>query len=237
MFTFTGNGISRNQENIDEPIKNKEMKKSDVFSHYILTRFNFGLYDREDADKWMKDRMPLFEKTKESVLSQEGDFKWIISVDMRTPAKYLKKIFTDDRMIKTELDMRQVFLQGEVKAKTEWVITTRFDNDDLLKPGAVKIIQQYFKPYIHVVDIDYYQLKDGVEYTSERFTSTSPFLSLIEPSSRVMTALCRPHSKLVTGYPFPDGLDVIRGKKIPGIYANMVLHGNNAANKLVGQKV
>jgi hypothetical protein len=213
------------------------MKKSNVFSHYILTRFNFGLYDRDDADEWMKDRMKLFAATKDSVLSQKGIFEWIISVDERTPEKYLKKIFTDDRMIKTHLDLRQVFLQGEVCTIKDWVITTRLDNDDILLEGAIKAIQDHFKPEIRVIDIDYHQYKDGVRYTSERFTTTSPFLSLIEPSSRVMTALCRPHSKLVTGYPSPTGLKAIRGKKIMGIYALMVLHGNNAANQLVGQKV
>ena len=211
------------------------MKQSKQFSHYILTRFNFGLYDKEDADEWMSARMGLFEATKESILSQEGEFQWIVSVDSRTPVKYLKKIFTDKRMIKVTCDSRVAF--DDIKPKTPWVITTRMDNDDLYLPGAVKAIQEQFKPEIRVIDIEYNQLYKGKRYTSERRGPNSPFLSLVEPSDRVKTCYCRPHYKLLDGYPTEDGLVSIPGKKTRVVYAYMVIHKSNMANKLVGKEV
>lgn len=219
------------------------MENSDVFRHYILTRFNTQdinglLYDKKDADKWMDQRMELFEETKKSVLDQDRDFEWIISIDKRTPKKYLEKIKTDDRITFIYLDIRKTF--DQIKTHTPWVITTRLDNDDLLRPGALGRIQDYFKPKVGVIDIDYHQLdlKTGEKYTSNRATPNSPFLSLVEHFKWVKTCYCRPHSKLYMGYPLKTGvLKMIRAIKINEILAYMVIHENNVANKIVGELV
>ena len=213
------------------------------FEHFILTRYNTQffdggfLYDNEGADEWMEERQPLFAATRDSVLSQEGNFKWIISVDKRTPEKFLKKIFTDKRMIQVNCDIREAF--KEVKTKGKWVITTRLDNDDRYLPGAIKAIQEEFEPKLKVIDIDYEQLflKTGKRYTSERKGPNSPFLSLIEPSDRIMTAFCRPHSVLHTGYPIGNEKVTIDGHKIRKVYAYMIIHGKNAFNSIVGREV
>lgn len=211
------------------------MKKSKEFRHYILTRFNFNLYDKLEPDKWMDDRMPLFEKTKESVLSQDGEFQWIISVDSRTPVRYLKKIFTDKRMIRVTCDIRAAF--HDLEPDTPWTITTRMDNDDLYLPGAILGIQSQFTKEIKVIDIEYHQLCNGKRYTSDRRGPNSPFLSLVEPSDRVMTAYCRPHYKMLDGYPFEEGNDRIPGQKKWDVWAYMVIHDDNMHNKLVGRPV
>lgn len=228
------------------------MKKSDVFKHFILTRYNTQhnaelghLYDDPDeADIWMESRIDLFEKTKESVLSQEGDFEWIVSVDNRTPKKFLKKIFTDDRMRMVHCDIRDTF--KDVEIDVPWVITTRLDNDDQYKPGAIKAIQSRFEPKLKVIDIGFNELDwpTGDEYLGERRWPNSMFISLIEPSSRIVTAFCRPHGQVYTEYPMSGSYDTkwgdlkrIGGETIEKKYALMVCHGGNITNRVRGKKI
>ena len=221
------------------------------FKHYILTRFNTMhlddegslLYDdKEKADEWMTERMKLFVKTKESVLAQEGDFEWIISVDKRTPKKFMDKIKGDNIKI-VHGDIRDVFLSGTIKPDTDWVITTRFDNDDIYLPDAVLGIQERFEPKLKVIDIDFKKLesKTGRYYPSEWKWQNSPFISLIEPSDRVLTAFCRPHGQVWNGYPsgsltgtYPAGKVAIKIKRerIEKVLVVQVIHGNNLANIL-----
>jgi hypothetical protein len=223
----------------------KDKKKSTGFSHFILTRFNNGIYDREDSEKWMSERIKLFEATKKSVLSQKVAFKWILSFDSQTPDKVISEIITDDRMIPTTMDVRDYFKQAEID--TEFVITSRMDNDDLYLPGALKAIQLAFQPQVYVIDIDYkqYDMVSGDYYTSgnqlkgERFRErpTSPFLSLVEPATDIRTCYCRPHNKLTYGYPDKDGGSKIPAKKIRKQLAVMVIHSENMANKITGYKL
>lgn len=214
------------------------MKKSKGFKHVILTRYNNGIYDGKDAVLWMKERYQLFRSTRDSVLSQDADFEWVLSFDERTPDSYVTKCLTDPRMKATTRDVRDYFEGQEIDEP--WVITTRIDNDDLYRPGALKAIQSKFQEQIMVIDIDYYQwdLRDNKTYTSERYTCTSPFISLVEPSTRVKTVYCRPHNKLHDGYLITDTEKrAIPGVKIRERLAYMVIHGNNAANKIVGKEI
>jgi hypothetical protein len=205
--------------------RNGEKMNWPKLKHVILTRFNLGLYDREDADEWMKHRMPLFEKTRESVLKQEGDFTWILSLDKRTPNRYLQEIITDERMIVSHEHPNTFEPDG-------WTITTRLDNDDLYKPGAVEAIQRAFRPVEMVVDLKYHQLVNGEEWTSggkadgwERPHPNSPFLSLI---SKEKNCYIRPHSKMINDFPAKfASKDVL---------AYMVIHDNNLGNQIVGRK-
>lgn len=212
------------------------MKQLKQFRHFILTRYNNGLYDNENAEQWMKDRFKLFKKTRESILKQDGDFEWVISIDERTPQEWFDKIFTDDRMSWTTKDFREYF--DHLTIDEPWVITSRIDNDDIYLDGFVKAVQEQFKPEIMAIDIDYFQFYNGCNYTSERHTATSPFISLVEPSNRIKSVYCRPHYKLVSGYPISDTeKKIIPSVKLTEQYALMVIHESNMANKLVGKKV
>ena len=137
-----------------------------MFEHYILTRFNYGLYSDNpynvlNPDKWMEHRLKLFEKCRESVLSQDVDFTWLIAMDSNTPLKYMDQIFIDGRMNPVFCDIRKVF--EVAKPNTAWVITTRMDNDDTYNPGALEAIQDAALEHLHnsprrdgfVIDIDY----------------------------------------------------------------------------------
>ena len=196
------------------------------FKHVILTRFNLGLYDRADADEWMAHRMPYFERTRDSVLSQDGDFEWILSMDERTPNRYLQDIICDSRMA-------IVYDHPNTYKPDGWTITTRLDNDDLYLPGAIKAIQKKFREEELVVDLRYHQLVNGEEWTSGRKEDgwgrphpNSPFLSLI---SKDKNCYARPHSLMVNDFKSRFASN--------RIYAYMVIHDNNLGNQIVGRKV
>ena len=204
-----------------------------TFTHYILTRFNVGLYTENpynvaNPNEWMEHRLKLFKDCKESVLAQEVDFKWVIAVDENTPQEYLDEIFTDDRMIMYHGNVKEVF--NTIKPSTDWVITTRFDNDDTYNEGALKAIQVVFleknfdKPK-YVIDIDYHKLFKGNNYPSNRRRANSPFLSLVEyvPERKLVTAYDKKHSNMP---------DFYKSIKIYDELANMVIHDRNQCNKL-----
>ena len=231
----------------------KDKKKLQGFSHFILTRFNNPQWDGErfvsmyedpkSASKWMRERIKLFRATRDSVLRQEGDFKWVLSFDENTPASDIDKIITDDRMIATTKDVRDYF--ATEKIDTEFVITSRMDNDDQYCEGAIKSIQDAFQPQVYLIDIDYKQWDsiDDDYYTSGnrlkhekfRIEPTGPFLSLVEPSSDIKTCYCRPHSKLRNGY--PGAKKSIASKKIMSPLALMVIHDKNMMNKVTGYPI
>ena len=200
--------------------------------------------DPKKAKKWMDDRMGLFEACKESVLSQEGDFEWIISLDKRTPNRYIQKIITDERMSVVNCDIRDAL--KEKKLDTPWVITSRLDCDDQYLPGAVKAIQRKFRPRLRVIDFVYNEMDwhTGKLYGSRRHLSGSPFISLVEPSSRVKTAFCRPHGQVGGEYPMVGDwstrwgeLTRINHVRLEEAYALMVCHGGNITNEIRGREI
>lgn len=218
------------------------------FTHYILTRFNTQLmpdgmlYDNPDkAREWMDERMELFKETRKSILSQEGEFTWVISLDKRTPNRYIQDIITDYRMKVVYSDIRDTF--KEIKVKTPWVITTRFDCDDMMQPGFIQRVQDHFQPKLMVLDVRFEEL-DPVKrmvYAGERRWAGSMFISLIEPSDKIHTAFCRPHGQVASEYPISGSWDEGWGPKkiidyhiIDEPLAYMVCHGNNIANKIRG---
>ncbi len=210
------------------------------FKHVVITRYNWDNATKDfygthpDPEKWMEERYELFKATRDSVLSQKAEFDWYIAFDKKTPKSYVKKVCSSSNMIPVFKDVRNL----KFNYKEPWIITTRMDNDDLYNPGALKAIQDAFTPMLQVIDIDYEQFDGDKYYTSERRGANSPFLSLVEPSDRVKTCYCRPHSKLASGYPTKEGpKKPIRASKINRPLALMVIHGNNVANQIVGREI
>lgn len=203
------------------------------------------LYDfPKVADGWMKNRMEKFLKTKESVLNQDGDFEWIISIDKRTPTRFMNKIFTDERMIGMDCDIRDSF--NGLELDVDWVITSRLDNDDQYLPWAIKAIQSKFEPTLKVIDIGYneYEWETGKVYDGVRRWPNSMFLSLVEPAERIKTVYCRPHGQVHSGYPMGGdyktewtNLKAIKAEKIHDKYAYMVCHDNNVTNRVRGEEI
>jgi len=69
------------------------------FRHYILTRFNTGLYRRTEGltvspDEWMEHRLRLFTSlTLPSIRGQScQDFTWLVLMDRRTPERDIRTL-------------------------------------------------------------------------------------------------------------------------------------------------
>ena len=213
---------------------------SKKFKHVILTKYNTQpvngklLYDGdvEEADKWMEERAPLFEKTKESILNQGEDFLWVVCIDERTPFRFRDEIDNEEPRIRLfEGDPWEYFIQFPIREP--WIITTRLDNDDRHRPGSIKAIQENFTHKDIIIDLCYEQLvlETGKRYTSARPNPNSPFLSLIEENNKpIRTCYARPHNKMSQ-----EGWKAIFASR--DIFAYMVLHGNNIGNKIVGEEI
>jgi len=194
--------------------------------------------DPKKANKWMDSRKKLFEACRESVLSQEGDFEWIISLDKRTPNRYVQHIVTDDRIKIVHCDIRDAL--KEEKIDTPWVITSRLDCDDQYLPGAIKSIQRKFRPRLRVIDIGFDKLDwDRQKVHTAARRGGSMFISLVEPSSRVITVFCRPHGEVASEYPMSGSWDKgwgdltpIQNRRIEDKLVLMVCHKGNITNRI-----
>jgi len=124
------------------------------FRHYILTRFNTGLYDpnpriRIPPEEWMNHRMPLFTSiTLPSLAAQScQDFTWLVLMDRQTPERYL-------RLLERQA-CRNMKLTYRETGQPAWLrdfapgqydlITTRIDNDDAFHRDAVQSIQDAWR--------------------------------------------------------------------------------------------
>jgi len=170
------------------------------FSHFIITQFNlryFPLADNNDYEKWLQwtsKRIELFrEYCLPSIINQTvKNFVWLLYFDADTPEE-LKKFINDLTSLpfinicycKGIGDFDDNYIR-EVKKRTmkstEWIITTRIDNDDCLHKDAVKTIQENFveKDKFLISLASGYVLNINDRTLSHYFYPMSPFISLIE---------------------------------------------------------
>lgn len=203
------------------------------FKHFILTRFNLGIYDNnsayaekiKDPDRWMAHRVELFERyCLPSVMKQTcQDFTWVIAFDPKTESRYIEQ-YDYFPFVQVCFEQPHLWLKRR-PSEADWLITSRFDNDDQYRPEFVKRVQQAFDHETEVIDIDYDVMDShsGKRYRSMRIRPNSPFLSLVEPWERdPKTALGRPHTVMCDLYP---------ARKI-GLLATQVIHDRNICNKV-----
>lgn len=202
------------------------------FKHYIITRFNFGIYDRKDAGEWMEYRIGLFEQyTLPSIKAQTNkNFTWVLCFDERTPGKIICKY--------DYLDNVEIFY-GRGKdwikqkpAETDWIITSRIDNDDFYHKDFVQNIQMEFlgrgmKEMI--LDVHYYIMDHNTKelWDLERPLPNSPLITLCEWWQGAESVLAHEHSNMTKYY---------RGYIIPKYLACQVAHGKNVICHCRGKK-
>jgi hypothetical protein len=177
-----------------------------MFKHYILTRFNVGLYSGNPysirkPDEWMDKRLELFKSTSNSLKSQTcQNFEWLIEVDPNTPKHYISEIENHGTVI---YEKAPIYLRRQ--KKTEWLITSRIDNDDIYHQDFVKEIQSAFSEKAEVIDVRgaKLELSTGKLHYYYRELPNSPFISLIEPfTDELKTVSYRGgHSTLYLKYP------------------------------------
>jgi hypothetical protein len=213
-----------------------------TFRHYICTRYNTGLYSTnvykvEDPDKWMKERIKLYKSHVFGLRDQTNqNFHYLCFMDEKTPKKYIKEVrnlllnfLGNSFLIVLDVPFNHF---KELKVTTDYIITSRIDNDDFYLKDFVKSIQSNFKGKEEVLDVVGYQLSlnNGDWYTSGRIRPNSPFISLVEKNSGdLKTVFHKPHSSMP---------DLFTGRFVGDdpCYVQ-VIHGNNLKNKIIGKKL
>ena len=177
--------------------------------HFLITRYNVGLYDRALAHaEWMRRRAEFFTRfTLSSVLKQtEKNFEWIILYDPRTPPKdmLLEAPFKPDWVNKDERpnDAALRIIKTNYRIDdSELIITTRLDNDDAIAPNFIENVQRIAEGRDSkvITPPDGYSFHALLLETKRRTLSVpSPFCSLVERPFR--TVLYRDHTLLYRDY-------------------------------------
>ena len=209
-----------------------------MFKHFILCRYNLGLYTTNpykilDQDKWMEERLPMFERLLGSLKAQTNqNFTLILGLDKNTNSDQRTGIV--NLLFKYGIDFQMVFADPRTAIPTQhagidWLITTRMDNDDEYRPEFVEAIQSNFKEKTELLDVFGVQFDGKQFYTSGRPTPNSPFITLIESWHNPKTVLDRPHSIMNGEYP-------ARWASKDALYIQHI-HDSNAANKIIGKQI
>jgi hypothetical protein len=224
------------------------------FKHFLITQFN--LYSGHSGNKeyqswvdWTRKRIEIFRAfCLPSIKNQNNkNFLWLIYFDKETPTEfydlieYLKDIpfilpyFTSGF---AGFNYQYLIDIKNLVGDANWVITSRFDNDDCLDKNAIEIIQRNFR------ESDEFLISLASGYTldikdnslSHYYYSMSPFISLIENVNKLTLKgiFFLPHTKW-------DDLRLHLSKELFGKnnksifildkpYWLQIIHGDNISN-------
>lgn len=201
-----------------------------IIKHFILTRFNLLLWNRDKegkkvrTKKWLEHRFLLFERyCLPSVKGQTcKDFEWIVLFDSTTPEQF-KQMITEYQKVCPQLVpvfvepekgrlFAQIFMEEVIKRinKGTRVLTTYLDNDDALNKRFVEDLQQRVST---MSDRTFVFYSDGLQfYTDHKYLmqiryKRNHFASVIE---------CDEPSEIKTiyGYGSHYYINQIKGAKI-----------------------
>jgi Putative rhamnosyl transferase len=214
--------------------------------HFLLTRFNVRVnYDsvRTGIDSaWLSHRFDLFERfCYPSVRAQSNsNFQWLVYFDSETPMVFKERI---DQFAKWENflpiyvdiefsdQINREIVSGFIHEDTEYLITTRMDNDDAICKNFIQLIQDNFeeKEFEFLSFLNGYVLDAGRLYLFKYVNN--PFTSLIEriqssSTKKIKTILCGEHSQL-------SALGNIRKIEVSATWLQVV-HGKNVSNRIRG---
>jgi hypothetical protein len=214
--------------------------------HFLLTRFNVKVnYNSAKTGidpAWLSHRFDLFERfCYPSVHAQtSSDFQWLVYFDSETPQVFKEKI---DRYAEWE-NFIPIYLETEfsdqinqekifalIKEKTEYLITTRMDNDDAVCKFFIQSIRDNFeeREFEFISFVNGYVLDSGKLYSFKYLNN--PFTSLVErikstSTTEIRTVLCGEHSQL-------SKLGHIKQIETDSTWLQVV-HGKNVSNRIRG---
>lgn len=164
------------------------MTNSSEFSHFLLTRFNVR-YNERASDEWLRHRLDYFERLcRESITRQTNkNFRWIVYFDAERDEWFQREV---DRLAPGAFE--PIWVDGQLtseksasdvadRADTEWVITTRVDNDDAVARDFTASIQHEFEHQ----DFEFINFQAGLQLSTDgevfhRVDPSNAFISLIE---------------------------------------------------------
>ena len=177
-----------------------KVKETPKFQHFIITQFNLRNFPKSQNNEfegwveWTRERILLFKKyCLPSVLNQsEKNFTWLLYLDSETPKEFSDFIKEMNAYPNIEVtfcsgaaDFQQNYMQA-VKDRlyddTQWIITSRMDNDDAVHKDMVKKIQEAseFKQGFMVSLASGYALEEKSLKMTHYFYPMAPFLALVE---------------------------------------------------------
>lgn len=180
------------------------------YMHYVLTRFNIRInyeYIKNPKNSpllkildedYLEERFDIFEKyTLPSMKNQTNqNFKWLIFFHKRTPKKFLNRIKKLKKFYNFEdlyFDDGEKFrlLDYRVKNKdySDFHITTRIDNDDIIDEDYIKKIQDYANNNLHECFISFpHGLKFDLNFNKEVdfYSKFNHFTSMISSEDKTI---------------------------------------------------
>lgn len=212
--------------------------------HVLLTRFNVRRAAVPDpralSHDWLAQRMAIFAQvTVPSVVAQRcPPDLWLVFLDELTPAParlalarlaeqhgFLRPVYCG---VLGDAVYRAVIAQA-VPAGTDWLLSTRLDNDDALHPALLAAVRaavqvgrrEFINPVQGLV------VGDGLLY--RKSDKSSPFISLSEPLQGFQTVWLDQHQRLGRHGP-------VRQLPLRDAWMQFV-HGGNIANQVRGVRV
>jgi len=199
------------------------------------------------GEDWMSFRYDLFVKTCFNSIKYQTcqNFKWLVYFDVDTDSYYknrnkeLQKEFPNfiplykasNKLFLEELsqDIKIHYLYEE----TEFLITSRIDNDDAFHKDAIKIIQKQFdgiaNKVINLSNIFCYNIND---FTLTRYNfKSNPFVSVIENKEELTTVFSKNHN-----YWKKDNKYSILNVEGEKVYCLQLIHDRNILNQNQGFK-
>lgn len=213
------------------------------FEHFILTRFNVRERPNDTAlvtsPQWLNHRIILFEQfCFPSVKAQScANFRWLVFFDDATPDEFKDRFLAYRRdfpnfeplyITEHNPDTVAQAVRQRLAQDTNFVITTRLDNDDALCRDFIERVQaEFHHQHAEVINFPcgYIWFKGRLYLYRD---SSNPFTSLIERAKPLRTIVARPHRKL-------HELAVIRQAGTTPAWLQVV-HGSNNRNRLRGKR-
>ncbi len=223
------------------------------FTHYLVTRFNVPVnnWNKDKVgqttldDAWMQHRLTLFTRYCVPTIRTQTEhrFHWIIYCDINTktgdleqiesavsivPGAMVRKVSHPEEML---ADLKQLI----ANAPTQYVITSRVDNDDGLGINYVKIIHEHFKEKDKLL----LNFTGGILYDPDKKVMTqmkssqrNHYTSLVEEKNNAMGLLT------VLGFPHDNPPPGITIENIPGNGNWLkIIHQRNVKSQLKGKPI
>ncbi len=186
-----------------------------MFKHYLITRFNlrnknWDVTKNNEAlltRDWMTHRLWLFENfCLPSVTNQSNkDFTWLIYFDITTDDDFKTQIHS---LLEPHTFIKYFFVEGmeayypsiqeAIKdANTDYIITSRIDNDDCIHKDYITTVQKQFnRQDFEAVDIlKGYSLQISPDIMlGKKEHIFNPFISLIEKNENPKTVWYSDHN-------------------------------------------
>lgn len=186
-----------------------------VFQHFIVTQFNLRNFPKAENSEyhkwvdWTRERVKLFEEyCLPSVLNQsEQNFTWILYFDNETPEEFsgfLKKMNSYPNIVIHYCNGASGFqndymspILSRMSSCSDWVVTSRMDNDDCVHKDMVRGIQNniQFKHKFMVSLASGYALNEQTKKLAHYYYPMSPFLTIVEQSDKAQGVFEKGHTQ------------------------------------------